>query len=86
MAEENRPDIFDVAAGAQKLALRTAIQALIEHASATDPDLRNRIVASVEAYITKLDPQSDLERDFAERATAHVAALVRPPASYPADV
>jgi hypothetical protein len=30
LVEENKPDKFDVATGAQKLAVRTAIQALIE--------------------------------------------------------
>ena len=56
MAEEDKSDMFDVATGAQRLALNTAIQALIDHASATDPDLRHRIVATVEAYITTLAP------------------------------
>lgn len=81
MWEEDRPDKFDVAAGAQKLAFNTVIRALIEHVSATDPGLRDRITATVEAYITALEPQSELERDFAERARSSVMALVRPPGS-----
>ena len=80
MLEEEKTDEFDVAAGAQKLAFTIVIRALIEHANATDPSLRDRITATTKDYITALGPQSELERDFAERATAHVAALVQPPA------
>jgi hypothetical protein len=79
--QEEKPDRFDVAAGAQKMAYRTVIQALVESASATDPDLRDRIARSVEAYLTRLGPQSELERDFAEQARASVEALIQPPVS-----
>ena len=81
MLEEEKPDRFDVAAGAQKMAYRTVIQALVDHASATDPGLRDRINAAVEAYMTRLAPQSELERDFEERARASVEALIQPPGS-----
>jgi len=78
MMKDDKPDTFDVAAGAQKLALRTVIRALVDHASASDPDLRDRIIATIDAYMTRLEPQSELEHDFAERAIASVMALVRP--------
>ena len=51
MVEDDKPDMFNAATGAQKLAFDTAMRILIEHASATDPDLRHRIVATVEAYV-----------------------------------
>lgn len=82
MPEEEKPDRFDVAAGAQKMAYRTVLQALVEHASATDPELRDRITAAVDAYLTRLAPQSELEYDFAARARASVEALIQPPVSY----
>jgi hypothetical protein len=74
-------DKHDVDDGAQRLAYRTVIQALVEQAGSSDPDLRARIEASVDAYIERLDPQSDLEHDFAERAKRHIATLLRPPQS-----
>ena len=80
MLKEDKPDRFEVAAGAQKLVFKTVIQALVEHASASDPGLRDRIIATIEAYITTLGPQSELQQDFAERARASVMALVRPSA------
>ena len=42
MSGDHNPE-FDVAAGARKLAIDTAIRALIDHASATDPGLRDRV-------------------------------------------
>lgn len=82
MSEDEKPDRFDVAAGAQKMAYRTVLQALVEQASKTDPDLRDRITAAVDAYLTRLAPQSELERDFAERARASTEALIQSPVSY----
>jgi hypothetical protein len=76
--DDKNPDRFDVNEGARKLAVDTVIRALIDHASETDPDLRHRILATVETYLTALEPQSELEVDFAERARAHVEFLIRP--------
>lgn len=64
--------------GAYKLAINKVIQALVEHASDANPELRGRITSAMEAYITKLNPQSKREEDFAERARGYVALLVRP--------
>ncbi len=82
MLEDERPDPFGVANGAQKMAYRTVLQALVEHASRTDPDMRDRITDAVDAYLARLGPQSQLERDFANRAKASVEALIQPPISY----
>ena len=76
--DQQKPDKFDVDAGAYKLAVNAVIQALVEHASDANPDLRGQITSAVEAYIAKLNPQSELEEDFAERARGYVALLVRP--------
>lgn len=78
---DEKTDTVEVAEGARKLAIDIAIRALIEHASATDPDLRHRILQTIETYITGLEPQSELENDFAERARANAQSLIRP-ASY----
>jgi hypothetical protein len=80
MSGDDNPDAFDVAAGARKLAIDTAIRALIDHASATDPGLRDRVEAAIDAHIAGLDPKSDLGRDFGVKAKAYTAGLVRRPA------
>jgi len=74
-------DRFGTAEGARKLAIDIALRALIDHASASDPSLRDRLVAMVDAYNAQLEPRSELEDDFAVRAKANMAALVRPPGS-----
>ena len=81
MLKEDEPDKHDVAYGAQRMAVRTVLRLLVEHASATSPDLRDRIIADVEAYLTRLGPQAELERDFADRARASVRELIRTPGS-----
>lgn len=81
MAIDEKPDRFGTAEGARKLALDTVIRALVEHASQTDPGLRDRAMAGIEDDITRLNPQSELELDFAERARGFAAKLVQPPGS-----
>ena len=78
MAEQNH-DRFGTAEGARKLAIDIALRVLIDHASASDPNLRDRLMAFVDAYNAQLEPRSELEDDFAARAKANMAALVRPP-------
>ncbi len=77
--DQQKPDKFEVDAGAYKLALNIVIRELVEHVSDADPKLRGRITAAIECYISTLDPKSELEEDFAERARGHVTSLVRPP-------
>lgn len=79
MAKQD-PDRFGTAEGARKLAIDIVLRALIDHASASDPTLRDRLVAMVDAYNAQLEPRSELENDFAARAKANMAAFVRPPA------
>jgi hypothetical protein len=78
MFDDNKTDRFDVATGARKLAIDTVLRALVDHASATDPSLRRRIIGTVDAYVLKLAPKSELELDFAERAKSQVCRLIRP--------
>ncbi|CUX06932.1 conserved hypothetical protein [Agrobacterium fabacearum S56] len=81
MSIYEQPDRFGTAEGARKLALDTVIRALVEHASQTDLGLRDRAMAGIEDYITRLNPQSELELDFAERTRGFAAKLVQPPGS-----
>ena len=72
-------DLDDVGHGARLLAIETALKALIEQASKTDPALRDRIRAAAEAYLSTIPLASDVEREFVERSRGFVEALVRPP-------
>jgi hypothetical protein len=78
VAEQN-DDRFGTAEGGRKLAIDIALRVLIEHASASDPRLRDRLMGLVDAYIAQLEPRSELEDDFATRAKANMAALLQPP-------
>jgi hypothetical protein len=72
----NRPD---VGLGPRLLAIETALRALIEQVSSTDPTLRDRIREAADAYFITIPPLSDLERAFIERARDCIASIVRPP-------
>jgi len=62
---DEQPDKHGVAEGAHRLALKTVIRALVDHASVADLGLRERITTGIEAYVTRHNPQAELERDFA---------------------
>ena len=69
----------DVGLGPRLLAIETAIRALIEQASLTNPTLRDRIRESADAYLATIPPLSEFEHEFIERARACIASIVRPP-------
>jgi len=69
----------ELADGAQRAAFKRVMRALVDQASATDPDLCTRITADIETYITRLAPQSETDRYFAERLRESVAVLLQPP-------
>lgn len=71
-------DGMQVAGAAERLALKTVIQVLVDHASKTDGGLRASAIDRTDADITKMMPQSEMERSFAEHARAYVEILVRP--------
>ena len=58
------PDRPDVGLGPRLLAIETAIRVLIEHASSTDPALRDRIKEAADAYVATIPQSSALEREF----------------------
>ncbi|MEB2848550.1 hypothetical protein GAO09_00155 [Rhizobiales bacterium RZME27] len=76
MDDDERRELAD---GAQRAVFNTAIRALVDHASAADPELGTRITSDIETYITKLAQQSETDRYFAERLRESVAVLLRPP-------
>ena len=73
-------DNHDVGIGARLLAIEVALRALIEHASSTDPAVRDRIKTAAEVYFQTIpSPSSEPERKFIDRAKACIASIVRPP-------
>lgn len=74
--ERERRDKSALAQSAERLATDTAIRALIEHSSISDPTLRARISAMVEARVGTRDPLSQVEQDFANLARASVTRLI----------
>jgi len=74
--ERERREKSALAQSAQELATDTVIRALVEHASITDPDLRERISASVEARVSVTDPLSEVAQYFGERLKLSIARLI----------
>lgn len=74
--ERERRDKSALAQSAKRFVTDTAIRALIEHASMSDPALRNRIAATVEARASASDPLSQVEQDFAESAKMSMKRLI----------
>ena len=69
----------DVGLGPRLLAIETAVRALIEYASDTDPALRTRIEGAADAYLATISPVSPIERAFIERANTCIASIIRSP-------
>jgi hypothetical protein len=74
--ERERREKSALTQSAQKLATDVAIRALIDHASISDPDLRDRLLATVEARASVTDPLSQVEQDFADSAKVSIAHLI----------
>lgn len=51
---------------AQNFALKTAVRFLVDHARASDPQIGDRMEATVEARHTALEHVSDTDREFME--------------------
>ncbi|WP_029621018.1 hypothetical protein [Pseudorhizobium marinum] len=73
-------DRFGVASGAQKKAIYATLQALVAHAMTTDPTFSDRLVASVEDYLTPLS-DAEQDQDFAARVRANIHHIVGSPGS-----
>lgn len=84
--KERREDIDRDASERQQLALSarnfaitTAIRALLDHARASDPEITNRLEAAIDARHARLEPASDTDREFTERAKNFLSLLAGPP-------
>lgn len=74
--EREKREKSALAQSAQKLATDTVIRALVEHSSISDPGLRDRISAAVEARADVTDPLSQVEQDFAEQVKMSITRLI----------
>jgi len=79
LSEHRMSDRPDVGLGPRLLAIETAIRALIEQASSTDPALRDRINGAADVYLATIPRSSELESEFIERSRACIASIVRRP-------
>jgi hypothetical protein len=74
--ERERREKSALVQSAQKLAIDTVIRALVEHASISDPDLRDRISAAVDVRAGVNDPFSHAEQDFAKLVKTSIKRLI----------
>ena len=74
--EQDVQEREELARGADRAALRIVLRALVEHASASDPDLRARISVAADAYLAELIPQSPMEKRFTELVRGSVSSLI----------
>ncbi|WFN87281.1 hypothetical protein [Agrobacterium pusense] len=74
--EIERREKSALALSAQKFATDTVIRALVEHASISDPDLRDRIAASVKPRVSVTDPLSQVGQEFRDLAKVSLARLI----------
>ena len=68
-----------LALSAQNFAITTAIQALLDHARASDPEITDRLEAVIDARHARLESKSDTDHEFTERAKTYLSLLTRRP-------
>lgn len=79
MPEEDEKDRAEWASIAENIALKTVLRALVEHAAASDPGIRDRMTAALDDLVAGLDQQSEQTRAIAEFAASSVASFIHPP-------
>ncbi|WSG98207.1 hypothetical protein U8P76_29395 (plasmid) [Rhizobium johnstonii] len=77
--EKNESERRQLALSAENFALTTVIRELVSHAPASDPEITDRLKAAVHARHARLEPVSDTDREFTERAKRFVTLLTFPP-------
>lgn len=69
----------DLGLGPRLLAIETTLRELVEHVSATDPAVRQRIRCAAETYLATVPQMSALEIQFIESSRGFIESMVRPP-------
>lgn len=62
--EQTGQEREELAKGAERAALKIVLRTLVEHASASAPDLKGKISGAIDAYLADLDPHSTMETQF----------------------
>lgn len=75
---QDTSDPHDVAHGARLLAIEMTLRTLVKEVSASEPGLRDRVRGTVEHYLSGLEPNSEMEQDFARRARAFTESMLAP--------
>jgi hypothetical protein len=70
-------DPHNVALGARLLAIEMTLRVLVEQIGASEPELRDRVRGKLEDYLSGLDPASELESDFIQKAREFTESILR---------
>lgn len=77
--EKDRSERQQLALSARNFALTAVIRALVDQARASDPAITDRLVTVIEAREARLEPKSDTDREFSEKAKAYLSILTGRP-------
>lgn len=76
--EKDESERQQLALSAQNFALTTVVRALVDHAHASDPAIKDRLEAVIDARHARLVSVSDTDSEFTERAKTCLSLLTRP--------
>ena len=77
--EEDRSERQQLALSAQNFALTTVIRGLVDHSRTSDPAIKDRLEAVIDARHARLEFVSDTDREFTERAKTYLSFLTGRP-------
>ncbi|MBY5775000.1 hypothetical protein [Rhizobium leguminosarum] len=77
--EKDRSERQQLALSAQNFALTTVVRALVDHARTSDPAIKDRLEAVIDARHARLVSVSDTDREFTERAKTYLSLLTSRP-------
>lgn len=74
--EMDKSERRQLALSAKDLALRSVIRVLVDSARVLDPKISDKMEAEIEARHARLEPASDADREFTEKARSYLSVLV----------
>lgn len=81
--EKDASERRQLAASAQNFALRNIIRALVDHVRASDPQITERLKATVEARLERVENPSNTDLEFTELAKTYVSLFTAPSEEQP---
>lgn len=76
--DKDRTERKQLALSAQNFALTTVVRALVNHAHASDPAIKDRLEEVIDTRHARLASVSDTDSEFTERAKTYLSLLTRP--------